>query len=112
MPPSYDLANVKRLVRASRFRINPDALQDVIDDFGWSDVEVVKVLLALNSRLFRSDPTRNHFYKTEPHRSFPNTMMDYYKIANAYQGEKVYTHFYIHPSSGLLVISSFHELDL
>jgi len=108
--PAYPVKDVKSLLKNNNFRINPDALQDAFDDFGWGQGEIVKCLLKINDRYHRDDPSKNHFYKVEEHRQFPNTKMDYYKIKNGFEGNQVYTHFYIHPVSGKLVISSLKEL--
>jgi len=45
-----------------------------------------------------------------PHRRFSDTMLDYYKAKNIMEKASVYAHFYIHPDSGKLIISSFKEL--
>jgi len=76
---------------------------------------MVRCLLKLNDRLYRTNPGKNHFHKTKRHREFPPdppTMMDYYKIKNGLEGNRIYTHFYIHPISGQLIISSFKRLQL
>lgn len=108
--PSYPIKDIKNLLRINHFWVNQDALQDAHNDFGWGRPEIAKCLLRLNDRYYRDDRSRNHFYKTKPHKGYPNTMMDYYKIKNASEGNKVYTHLYIHPNSGRLIISSFKEL--
>ena len=111
--PTYPISTVKRLLRANNFRINTNALQGAYDDFGWGQDEITKCLLKLNDKYYIDEPSKNHFYKFEPHRNFPNTntMMDYYKIENGLEGNRVYTHLYIHPNSGKLIISSFKELQ-
>ncbi len=70
------------------------------------------VMLRLNDRYHSLSPEKNHFYKTEPHNQFPNTMMDYYKVRNGFEGNSIYIHFYIHNVSGKLIISSFKRLEL
>ena len=108
--PTYPLKAVKTLLKINHYQINPDVAQDAYDDFGWGDAAVIKCLLKLNDKLHTDNPAKNHFYKTEPHDKFPSTMLDYYKICNGLEGNKIYTHIYIHPTSGKLVISSFKEL--
>ena len=110
--PTYPISTVKRLLRDNNIRINPDVLQDAYDDFGWGHDEITKCLLKLNDKYYLDEPSKNHFHKTKQHAKFTstNTMMDYYKIENGLEGNQVYTHFYIHPNSGKLVISSFKEL--
>ena len=110
--PTYPINAVKDLLKNNNFRVNIDVLQDAYDDFGWEQAEIVKCLLKLNDKYHRNDPSKNHFYKTEQHTQFvnTNTMMDYYKIENGLEGNRVYTHFYVHPDSGKLIISSFKEL--
>ncbi len=108
--PTYDLKLVKQKLRAGEFDIKPNAKSTAKDEFEWGTDDIVKCLLNLNSRHYVKDNGSNHFYKTEPHRHFPNTMMDYYKARGIYQGESVYTHFYVRNSDGCLVISSFKEL--
>lgn len=108
--PHYPLKVVKEMPRYGHYVLNPDAQNDARSDFGWGPLDVKKCLLKLNDRYHDDDPAKNHFYKTEPHYHFPNTMMDYYKAQNIMQGFDVYTHIYIHPSDGMLTISSFKEL--
>ena len=57
-----------------------------------------------------TNPRKNHFYKTEAHNQLPNTMMDYYKAQNIMTGINLYTHFYIRPGDGKLIIDSFKEI--
>lgn len=108
--PHYSLKDVKRLIRDGDIQIQPNALQSAYNDFGWEPENIKKCLLKLNGKLHTADRKNNHFYKTDPHKRFPNTEMDYYKAMNIMQGFNIYTHFYIHPNSGKLVISSFKEL--
>lgn len=108
--PHYSLSDVKKLVRAGKVDIRPNALRSAYGDFGWVPSDIQNCLLKLNGRPHSADRKRNHFYKTEDHRKIPHTKMDYYKAKKIMQNCNVYTHFYIHPSSGRLVISSFKEL--
>lgn len=108
--PHYPLSNVKKLVRQRKILIRQNAIEGADNDFGWTSTEIEKCLLKLNDKYHPDDPRRNRFYKTEEHRKFPNTKMDYYKCQNIMEGMDVYTHFYIHPDSGKLIISSFHKL--
>ena len=106
----YPLKKVKGLLRSGHYRINQNALISAEDDFNWGPADIMKCLLKLNNRHYVDDNKKNHYYKTEPHTQFPNTNMDYYKAEKIMEGFNIYTHFYIHPSDGTLVISSFKEL--
>lgn len=108
--PSYALKDVKALIRADDFYITRRALEYALNDFGWDESDIKKCVLKLNDRYHRDSPLKNHFYKTEEHTFFPNTMMDYYKAQNIEAGINVYTHFYIRPDDGKLTINSFKEL--
>ena len=109
--PHYSLEDdVKPRLVARLFLFNDDVLEDGNWFFRWGGEQMRNALLTLNDEWYKSDPENNHFYKTEPYHTFPNTMMDYYKITNGPEGNSIYTHFYIHPNTGRLVISSFKEL--
>ena len=108
--PSYPLKNVKTLIKENKIYVNPDVTKDAYDDFGWRIKEIKRCLLKLNDRYHLDNRRENHFHKTEPHHKFPNTMVDSYKAVNIMEGSSVYTHFYIHPNFGNLIISSFKEL--
>ncbi len=71
-----------------------------------------RVVLGLNDRDYSVSPEKNHFYKTDPHETIPNTMMDYYKVRNGLEGNSIYIHLYINNMSGQLIISSFKRLEL
>jgi len=108
--PHYALRDVKTLIKTGRIQINSDAASDAFNDFGWRTEDMKKCLLKLNDRPHRIN-SKNHYYKTKPHYRFrTGTLMDYYKAINIMEGNDVYTHFYIHPHTGKLVISSFKEL--
>jgi len=108
--PHYPVGDVKLHIRSGNVLINPNALQDAMNDFGWDACDIKRCLLKLNGRNRSADPLRNHFHKSEPHRQFPGTMMDYYKAESIMEGNSIYTHFYIHPTMKKLVVSSFKEL--
>ncbi len=110
--PFYPLRELKSLIKANLFRFNDNALMDAHNFFGWGPEQMKGIILKLNDRWHRSDPYKNHFYKTKPHKTIPNTQMDYYKIQNGPEGNMIYTHLYIHPTRNLLIISSFKELEL
>jgi len=110
LPPFYPLRDVKALLKISHFQINSNAIQTAKDDFEWGPNEIVKCLLKLNDRDYASDRAKNHFHKTTAHSTIPNTKMDYYKMRNAPDGFKVYTHFYIRNFDGKLIITSFKDL--
>ncbi len=108
--PSYSLKDVKALIRENKVYVNPDVAKDAFDDFGWKANEIKNCILKLNDRYHLDNRKKNHFHKTEPHNKLPNTMVDSYKAVNIMEGSNVYTHFYIHPNFGNLIISSFKEL--
>lgn len=112
MSPHYPLQRVKQLLKEGRFLIRDNAIQSALDDFGWDADGIVRCLRMLNDRPYRADRNRNHFYKTEQHTRIPNTKMDYYRAKGIMDGINLYTHFYIHPETGYLIISSFKELEL
>lgn len=112
LAPAYPLRDVKALLRANHYQVNDPALQSAYGCFLWGPDEIVKCLLRLNNKPHNLNREKNHFHKTVPHTSIPNTEMDYYKIKNASEGNKVYTHFYIRNFDGKLIISSFKELIL
>lgn len=108
--PSYPLKDVKALIKENKFRVNSNAAEDAYDEFGWRTNEIKKCILKLNDRYHLDNRTENHFHKTEPHHKLPNTMVDSYKAVSIMEGSDVYTHFYIHPNFGNLIINSFKEL--
>ncbi len=108
--PSNPLSTIKAKIKNNEIQINSNAVQKALDDFNWDSNDVKKCLLKLNDRVHSDDPNKNHFYKAEKHSKKPNTMMDYYKAKKIMKGEDVYTHFYIHPDSKKVVISSFKKL--
>jgi uncharacterized protein YxjI len=110
--PSYALKDVKALIKADNILFGRDAFRYALVEFGWHVDEMKKCLLKLNDRYHFDDPQKNHFYKTANHFSFPNTMMDYYKAKNILQGFDIYTHFYIHPEDGRLIVDSFKDLGV
>ncbi len=80
--PSYPLKDVKQLIRANHVFIQPNAIVDAWDDFGWRSDDIKKCLLKLNDKYYSHNREKNHFHKTKPHRQFPDTMLDYYKAKN------------------------------
>ncbi len=108
--PSYPLKGVKALIRANKVRYNNNATIDAYNDFGWKTKEIKKCLLKLNDKYHLDNLKNNHFYKSEPHNIYTDTMVDIYKAINIMDGFNVYIHFYIHPNFGNLIINSFKEL--
>ena len=98
--PAYTLSQVRDLIRKGKCWVNENALCDARIAFGWGRADIESALKALQVK---------DFYKSEPHRFVPDTMMDYYK-ARDLKGEKVYTHFYVDPQRRILVVSSFKEI--
>jgi len=109
--PSYSLKNVKQLIRANNVLINQNAMVDAWNNFGWRPEDIKRCLLKLNDKYHSHNRERNHFHKTAPHHQFSDTTVDYYKAKNIMEKANVYTHFYIDPDSGMLIISSFKELS-
>jgi hypothetical protein len=104
------LKDVKALIRANDVLIRNNAIRHALNDFGWNASDIKNCLLKLTDRLYSTNKDKNHFHKTVAHTKFPNTMMDYYKAQNIMDGINVYTHFYLHPDNGKLIISSFKEI--
>ncbi len=93
----YPLRQVKELIRTVKWRVNDNARTEAKRCFGWNSNDIKKAFLALKPC---------HFTKSEPSKHKPGVTIDYYK-ANRLMGEDVYTHFYIDPTGGFLVINSF-----
>ena len=108
--PSNSLKDVKELIRNKHVVFNPNALSDAWDDFGWRPEKIRKCLLKLNDKYHKLNRKQNHFHKTEQHDQISAAMVDYYKAVNIMEGASIYTHFYIQPKSGMLIVSSFKEL--
>ena len=108
--PSHPLKDIKKLIRENNVLINQNALSDAWDVFGWRPDKIKKCLLKLNDKYHSLNREKNHFHKSEPHRRFPNTMIDSYKAKKIMEDASVYTHIYIDPKSEMLIISSFKEL--
>jgi hypothetical protein len=90
--------------------IQPDVLEDAEYDFGWDAEKIKKCILKLNDWPHAEDKDKNHFDKATPHRRFPDTMVFSYRARDIMDGYSVYTHLYIHPDTGMVVINSFKEL--
>lgn len=111
MPPYHPLKEVKTKIRSGDVFLKPNAINEARYDFNWGPSDIKRCLLKLNDREHRTNPDKNHYYKTEKHRHFPHTMMDYYKARRVMEGESIYTHYYIKRGDTEVVVSSFHELD-
>lgn len=98
--PSYQLEDVKQLIKDNNIFINPNAVEGAWDDFNWKIDDIKKCLLKLKKK---------HFYKTEPHKNNDSLMIDVYKAENIMKNISIYVHFYIFPG-GNLIINSFKEL--
>lgn len=107
--PFYPIGQIKAMIRSGNIEVKQPALETAYNDFLWTQAEIEKCLLALNDRFYEDDRQRNHFFKTEDHLRFANTKMDYYKVRDFF-GESVYLHFYIHPDTIKVTVSSFKRL--
>lgn len=110
--PYNPLKTVRARIHADDITIRPDALQDAMDDFNWRGADIKKALLNLNDKYYYDNKFKNHFYKYEPHESYPaeNTYIDFYRGHNLLDGENVYTHLYIREHQTTVIINSFKEL--
>ena len=78
-----------------------NAKEGALRCFGWGGKDILDTIRKLRVK---------HFHKTEPSELKPQVMIDFY-LAYGLDGEDIYTHFYIDPTTGKLVINSFKELD-
>jgi hypothetical protein len=110
--PHYPLKNVKDIIQRDTgwsVEATPEASEDALYDFGWGIEEMKQCILKLNDRPYYEDRNKNHFVKTGPHKFIPNTKVDSYRAKKILQENDIFTHFYIHPNTGNLVINSFKE---
>ena len=94
--PSYRLTDVKKLISEGKVLIRNNALYFARRHFGWEYDEILDAMKKL---------TRKHYHKTEPSQVRPSVMLDFYK-APGLKGENVFTHFYVDPSTGNVIINS------
>ncbi len=78
--------------------IQENALTSALKDFGWGANEILKTFEFLKD---------HHFYKTEPSKLSALLIIDYYKLR--FNGEDIYTHFYITNDNKMLIINSFKK---
>ena len=96
--PSYPLRKVKQLVAQKKYLINENARDGARESFGWSTKDIVDAICKLRT---------THYHKTAPSKAKRNPVpLDFYK-AYGLKGEDVYTHFYVDPHRGWLVVNSF-----
>ena len=93
---SYNLRIVKNLVAQGRVQINQNALEHAYNDFGWGEKQILDVFKRLQQK---------HFSTSKPSEKISFCWLDYYK--GNFDGEEVFTHFYINDEN-ILVINSFH----
>jgi len=98
--PEIPLSEVKQLIRDGTVRIRQDVRQDALNDFGWDTDGILGALLNLKTE---------HFHKRDVSKRNPWHVYDFYK-ARGLCGEDVYTHFYVDPDDGYLVINSFKRI--
>lgn len=94
----YPLSEVRDKIQSGCVLIHQNALMDALHEFGWGAEEI------LNTYLFFKD---HHFYKKEPSKLSTLLIIDYYKAR--FNGEDIYTHFYITSDNKTLVINSFKK---
>jgi hypothetical protein len=70
MPPTYELNEVKKLVRNGRYTVTRTAADTAAYDFGLSQSQIAQAVLAL---------TLKDFYKTMPSELKPDRWQDVYK---------------------------------
>lgn len=94
----YSLSDVKNKISSNKVNIKPNARERAYKDFGWGMKEILDVYSKLKTI---------HYYKSEPSNcKFPQ-WLDFYKAR--FNGEDIYTHFYIDDENGYLIINSFHR---
>lgn len=93
----HPLIEIKRLKHRLKYLINPNALESARQGFGWLKQDIVDALNKLQNK---------HYIKTVSSNHKPGVMIDMYQ-AFGLKGENIYTHFYVDPDSGKLIINSF-----
>ena len=96
----YSLRKVKQLIAEGNVVVRGNASEGAYYCFGWNSCDIFDAIKKLQSK---------HFGKSTPSNYIPGVMVDAYK-ARGLKGENVYTHFYIHPGTGKLIINSFKEI--
>lgn len=91
--PSYDLAEVQRLVREGSYRVTGRALNDA-GDLGFDGSDICDCVLAL---------TPAAFYKTMASEMLKGVMQDVYRPT--YLGLELYVKVQLHPPTQAVVIS-------
>ncbi|NQU64746.1 MAG: hypothetical protein HQ517_10775 [SAR324 cluster bacterium] len=100
--PSYSRKILRQKIESGEVDIRGNALEGAYSCFRWEKEDIEKCLLKLKPM---------HCYKTVPHWICPDAMMDFYRAENIMEGNDVFTHFYIHPNTERLIISSFKDLN-
>ena len=98
--PHHPLSKVRGLIRAGKVMVTRRAQRAARWDFGWGVPEIKEALLAL---------TESECYNAQEHMNIRHAVVDMYRANNLYDGEDVYTHFYI--LDGKLVVDSFKQLN-
>ena len=94
--PFYDLIYVKSLVRRGEYRINEDVSDKAYESLGWDDGDIRLAILDLKPEGFQA---------SRPSMYIPGARVDSYTGIGR-NDENYYTHFYIHPEIGLVIINS------
>lgn len=92
---------VRQLIERGSYRINGNAVEGALNDFGWGETEILDCIMRLDD---------GHRYKSEPHRVMRGCIQDFYRAPDIMDGESVYTHFYVTSDLQTLVVNSFKEL--
>ena len=100
--PSHPLKKVQHLAKTEQVYFRGNALRDAQHDFGWRAAEILDAITKLRECI--------HFVKTAGHEVKKGAvMLDAYR-ARGINGENIYTHLYIDPKTGKLIIDSFKKL--
>ncbi len=95
MPPTYNLAMVKRLTKEGKFVVTLRASMTAFG-IGFDDADIVDCI--------SNHVTFNHFYKTMPAAKRPGFMQDVYRVE--YSGKRIYLKVQV-DSEGRTVVVSF-----
>jgi hypothetical protein len=99
--PIYSKTEIRSKIESGLVEIRGNASEDAYSDFGWEQEDIEKCLLKLRP---------SQCYDSQPHWHCPEASIDFYRAHNIMEGNDVFTHFYVHPTTGKLTINSFKEI--